>query len=150
MEHQQSFTLQQGFTLIETMVVVAIIGLLASIAIPSYQNYTVRAKLSEILNLASRDKVMLSEYHASTSLWPVQGDGQSLITKAADSHYLQQVVYDDTNISVTYFVTNLAGDADGKALVLDAEENNTSHGYRWTCRNSATPIPTKYLPPSCR
>ena len=63
--------LQQGFTLIELMIVVAIIGILAAIAIPAYQDYTIRAQVTEGMNLASAVKANVSETFAQTGLWPV-------------------------------------------------------------------------------
>ena len=64
-------TLQKGFTLIELMIVVAIIGILAAIAIPAYQDYTIRAQVSEGLTLASDVKAGVAEYAAQTGEWPV-------------------------------------------------------------------------------
>ncbi len=61
---------QQGFTLIELMIVVAIIGILAAIAIPAYQDYTIRAKVSEGLNLASAAKTSVAEYRVTNGAWP--------------------------------------------------------------------------------
>src|SRR5579864_6215443 len=63
-------TLQKGFTLIELMIVVAIIGILAAIAIPAYQDYTIRAQVTEGLNLAAAVKTGVAEYYANTGNWP--------------------------------------------------------------------------------
>src|SRR5580693_4748806 len=64
--------LQYGFTLIELMIVIAIIGILAAIAIPAYQNYTIRAQVTEGLTLADGWKTAIAEYYATVGLWPLQ------------------------------------------------------------------------------
>jgi type IV pilus assembly protein PilA len=73
--------MQQGFTLIELMIVVAIIGILAAIAIPAYQDYTIRAQVSEGMSLASGARTAVSEAYQSTGNWPADNgwhlaDGQ--------------------------------------------------------------------------
>src|SRR5262245_37985307 len=69
-ERQMLKTVQKGFTLIELMIVVAIIGILAAIAIPAYQDYTIRSQITEGLNLASDLKAGVAEYQAQTGTWP--------------------------------------------------------------------------------
>src|ERR1700723_4673646 len=65
---------QKGFTLIELMIVIAIIGILAAIAIPAYQNYTIRAQVTEGLTLGDGWKTAISEYYANTGNWPAQSN----------------------------------------------------------------------------
>src|SRR3984885_1588542 len=67
-------TMQKGFTLIELMIVIAIIGILAAIAIPAYQNYTIRSQVTEGLTLADGWKTAIAEYYANTGNWPAQGN----------------------------------------------------------------------------
>jgi type IV pilus assembly protein PilA len=71
-------TVQKGFTLIELMIVVAIIGILAAIAIPAYQDYTIRAQVTEGLNLASSAKAAVSETFGSNGTWPINNAGAGL------------------------------------------------------------------------
>src|ERR1700759_4662254 len=80
-------SLQKGFTLIELMIVVAIIGILAAIAIPAYQNYTIRAQVTEGLNLADGWKTGIAEYYAQYGVWPTTLAGSN----ASVGKYVQSV-----------------------------------------------------------
>jgi type IV pilus assembly protein PilA len=99
-------TLQKGFTLIELMIVVAIIGILAAIAIPAYQDYTIRAQVSEGLSLASDIKAGVAEYMAQTGDWPVglveAGLGSTAILTDKSGRYVESLDVTNGTITVIY------------------------------------------------
>src|SRR6187431_914303 len=97
-------TLQKGFTLIELMIVIAIIGILAAVALPAYQDYTVRAKVSELILGASSPKSLVSEAFQSDSLAGVTAAAKEYNKRAAaekTSKYISAIVIDDTNGAIT-------------------------------------------------
>jgi type IV pilus assembly protein PilA len=93
--------IQQGFTLIELMIVVAIIGILAAIAIPAYQDYTIRAQVTEGLNLASAVKAAVAETYADRGAWPADMTAVG-ITAATTGKYVQSMALDAGTIVITY------------------------------------------------
>ena len=140
---------QSGFTLIELMIVVAIIGILAAIAIPAYQDYTVRAKVSEVLGIASAAKTSISEYYSTMGKMPADANAAGVNTSAAQSTYISAVAYaqsSSTVARVTYTVTNL-GPASGNVAF---EGTGSANGVQWTCNNAGTTVADKYLPANCR
>ncbi len=140
---------QQGFTLIELMIVVAIIGILAAIAIPAYQDYTIRAQVSEGLSLSSGGKAAVAEYYQDSGVFPANNLQAGLEAPANISgKYVTLVTVGASNgvITVTYgndANTNIAGDT----LTLSATDNTGS--IEWACANGAGLLP-KWLPAACR
>jgi len=139
---------QQGFTLIELMIVVAIIGILAAIAIPAYQDYTIRAQVSEGLNLAAGAKAAVTEYTQDRGIFPLDNPTAG-IAAAGDINgsYVSSVGVVGGVITVTYGGSKpahalIAGDT----LLLSPSTNAGS--VEWVC-SSAT-IDDRHLPAACR
>jgi type IV pilus assembly protein PilA len=139
---------QQGFTLIELMIVVAIIGILAAIAIPAYQDYTIRAQVSEGLNLGGGAKTAVAEYYQDRGTWPANNEVAGL-SPAADieGKYVVSVTAAANVITVIYGNDAHATITDA-ALALTAVDNIGSIG--WTCLSGAPVILDKHLPAACR
>jgi type IV pilus assembly protein PilA len=156
---------QKGFTLIELMIVVAIIGILAAVALPAYQDYTVRARVSEVILGASSCRTSISE---TIQNHPPGAIGASILPTAC-------------NIQPTKMVASGSASVDGVITIVGAEANlggvttstantialvpqrssgtaysSTTHGggvtiFNWICNAAATnPMPSRYLPGSCR
>ena len=147
-------SIQKGFTLIELMIVVAIIGILAAVALPAYQDYTVRAKVSEMVLAASAGRTSLSEAYAAKSAFPGTSAATDYVANNA-SQYVASVVYtsnnaNTANITVTS-TTTIGGTAGGKTIVLEGSGDANTGTVNWVCKaGAANPMPAKYLPASCK
>ena len=152
--------LQQGFTLIELMIVVAIIGILAAVALPAYQDYTKRAKLSEVVLAASACRTTVSEVYQTGSLTTVAANAWGCESSTQNSKYVASVVTDSAG-KITVKATGF-GDANIDGLTIDLVPT-TSTGTAitayaqgtvvggWKCGPSPTGgILPKFLPGSCR
>ncbi len=144
---------QQGFTLIELMIVVAIIGILAAIAIPAYQDYTIRAKVSEVVGLTSAAKIALYEVYAADGSMPAAGDQVVTDTTATltASNFVGagNAVYarvDDNNATYTITLQNLGGTADGDTFVV--QYTGAATGLTVDCTGGT--LDSKYRPQACR
>jgi type IV pilus assembly protein PilA len=137
---------QEAFTLIEIMIVIAIIGILAMIAVPAYKDFAVRSKVSEALSLASGAKTSVMEYYQTQGNWPTSNTVAGLPTaEAIKGKFVQSVNIEGNKIIVTF------GPAAGEGLNarhLEMVAVDHSGSITWDCR--ADKIENKFLPPSCR
>ncbi|HEZ5092018.1 TPA: pilin [Neisseria meningitidis] len=164
-------TLQKGFTLIELMIVIAIVGILAAVALPAYQDYTARAQVSEAILLAEGQKSAVTEYYLNHGIWP---DGNSNAGVASSStikgKYVAGVKVEKGVITAIMASSNVNKEIQGKKLSLWAKRQDGS--VKWFCGqpvqrndtanganndavtaapdNSNNGINTKHLPSTCR
>ena len=138
---------QSGFTLIELMIVVAIIGILAAVAIPAYQDYIIRAKLSEVLGLAAKDKTSISEYFVSMGNMPADATQAGVSIDANQSDFISAIAFNfvtTTTSNAQYTVTALGA----AAGVVRFDGTGSATGVKWDCTTST--VQKKYLPANCR
>jgi type IV pilus assembly protein PilA len=134
---------QQGFTLIELMIVVAIIGILAAVALPAYRDYTVRAKVSEMVLAASAGKNTIAEYVNTNGVLP---DTASAAVENQVSKFVASVVWTSPDIIVTATAAEPA--ISGNQIILKA--TLVGNQVTWVCQAGASPVQAKYLPSSCK
>ncbi|HEZ0180201.1 TPA: pilin [Neisseria meningitidis] len=158
-------TLQKGFTLIELMIVIAIVGILAAVALPAYQDYTARAQVSEAILLAEGQKSAVTEYYLNHGEWPANNSSAGVATSASDikGKYVEKVEVANGVITATMLSSGVNKEIQGKKLSLWAKRQAGS--VKWFCgqpvtraakakddvtADSGNEIDTKHLPSTCR
>lgn len=138
---------QQGFTLIELMIVVAIIGILASMAIPAYQSFTIRAQVAEGLNLSGPLKNAVASFHNDNGAFPVDNADAALEPAASyTGKYTDSIFVTGAVISIQ-FGNDASAKISGETVTLTAQSNQGS--VSWECASGGVILDT-YLPSSCR
>ncbi|HGG7920692.1 TPA: pilin [Neisseria meningitidis] len=161
-------TLQKGFTLIELMIVIAIVGILAAVALPAYQDYTARAQVSEAILLAEGQKSAVTEYYLNHGTWPANNSSAG-VASASDikGKYVKEVEVKNGVVTATMLSTGVNNEIKGKKLSLWAKRQAGS--VKWFCGQPVTraangangdvtaasdkgtdKIDTKHLPSTCR
>lgn len=140
----------KGFSLLELMISITIVSILAAIAIPSYQDYTVRAKVSEALNFFSVAKLAVSEYYVATGNLPENASQAGIASVTTD--YIADIDYTSDDASGDIIITlgtDIHASVDGKKINLRA---TVERGFLdWKCQPSDdNGLPSRFLPASCR
>ncbi|HGG8377260.1 TPA: pilin [Neisseria meningitidis] len=160
-------TLQKGFTLIELMIVIAIVGILAAVALPAYQDYTARAQVSEAILLAEGQKSAVTEYYLNHGEWPKNNTSAGVATSAdIKGKYVKSVEVKNGVVTAQMASSGVNKEIQGRKLSLWAKRQDGS--VKWFCGlpvartdkatadavTAATPdtdkINTKHLPSTCR
>jgi len=134
---------QTGFTLIELMIVVAIIGILAAVALPAYVDYTTRAKISEGIGLAAAAKSAVAEFRVSQADWP-STNARAGLDATINSQYVSAVTVNNQTITVTFLSSS--GATAGSTIVFNG--TFSSGTVDWFCTGGD--VRSSYRPANCR
>lgn len=146
---------QKGFTLIELMIVIAIVGILAAVALPAYQDYTVRAKMAEAIARGSEAKTSVTEWYSAKGGMPTASHAGDVFNTGA-AGIISKVEYvpvstSEGRIEITIFASEIPQLGTTNKLAFTGTADSASGVVTWKCGGSTnTSIPAKYLPGSCK
>ncbi|CWU05953.1 class I pilin PilE [Neisseria meningitidis] len=130
-------TLQKGFTLIELMIVIAIVGILAAVALPAYQDYTARAQVSEAILLAEGQKSAVTEYYLNHGEWPGNNTSAGVASSSTiKGKYVKEVTVANGVVTATMLSSGVNKEIQGKKLSLWAKRQDGS--VKWFCGQPVT------------
>lgn len=145
---------QQGFTLIELMIVIAIVAILVALAVPAYQDYTIRAKVAECINGGAVAKLNVSEYRETVGYFPIDTAEAGMASPAGETEKCTGWTYDNSSLTGSFQInvsTVGVGAASGTIVATMTPEALGSGGVDWHCSRAGTSTENvKYLPSTCR
>ena len=146
---KQTYRAQKGFTLIELMIVVAIIGILAAIALPAYQNYVARAQMAEGMSLASGPKTAVAEFRQSTGDWPATQleAGVAAAESISGEYVLSVTVTPDTGVLTALMRPGAPVQTGVRDTTIILTPTDRGGSVEWRCSSTAE---DRFIPSSCR
>jgi type IV pilus assembly protein PilA len=141
---------QQGFTLIELMIVVAIVGILAAIALPAYQDYIARSKMTEVMAALGAAKTSVSEYAGTNNRLPTTVDEAGISAPAAAAKYISGLTWANNRVEATVKTDGVVAALNGKVVFMTPTMDAGTNQVTWTCGTDADATAYKYLPSNCR
>ena len=143
---------QQGFTLIELMIVVAIIGILAAISLPAYQDYMVRSKMAEPMGFLDGAKAGIAEYYATNGSMPPDDATAGISTSPGGKYTLAMSWVQAGTVAgtISAVVSGTGSSMDNKTIYMDATALPATGVVTWSCGTSGGTTDFKYVPSNCR
>jgi type IV pilus assembly protein PilA len=141
---------QQGFTLIELMIVVAIVGILAAIALPAYQDYIARSKVSEVMAALGAAKTSVSEFAGTNNRLPATTDEAGLSAPASTAKYISGLSWANNRVEAVVKAGGAVAALDNAVVYMTPTMDAATNQVTWNCGTTAAATSYKYLPSNCR